>query len=215
MRRCVRCSTRRWRRCAASSAGAFATSRASRTRGPMDWSTRHWTHAPAEPAAPSRSFLAPAVLPARMRSILTRAPRRATLTAALMSSVCAAVLAAPAADAAKKPTNVKVMTRNLYLGADLTAGVNASDLQGLVDAAGGILNTVDKNNFAVRAKGLSKEIRGHTPDLVGLQEVALWRTEPCTESPIPPKATTVRWDYLKLLLGQLNKGKKRYRAVVV
>jgi hypothetical protein len=47
-----------------------------------------------------------------------------------------------------------------------------------------------------------------------MQEVALWRTGACTESPIPPKATTVRYDFLKLLLVELNKGAKGYRVVV-
>ena len=127
--------------------------------------------------------------------------------------VVAALLAVPAG-AAAKPGRASVMTRNLYLGADLTAGVNAGSLQGLVDAAGGILHQVDQNKFQVRAKGLAAEIVGKNPDLVGLQEVALWRTAPVHKIPIPPKATHVRYDYLKLLLAQLNKGRKRYRVVV-
>jgi endonuclease/exonuclease/phosphatase family metal-dependent hydrolase len=129
----------------------------------------------------------------------------------------AALLAVPAAAEAKKPAKtakVKVMTRNLYLGADLTPGVQAKDLQGLVTAAGVILNQVDQNVFPTRAKGLAGEIKQQKPDLVGLQEVALWRTGPCTESPLPPKATEVRYDYLKSLLDELNKGKKLYRTVI-
>src|ERR687894_69259 len=85
--------------------------------------------------------------------------------------------AAPAAAAAP---HVTFMTRNVYLGADLGPGVRATDLQGLVDAAGVILKQVDDNKFATRAKGLAAEIRSHNPHLVGLQEVALWRTGPCT-----------------------------------
>lgn len=106
------------------------------------------------------------------------------------------------------------MTRNLYLGAYLGAGVTAKDVQGLVDAAGGILHQVDANDFPVRAKGLAAEIRSQRPGLVGMQEEALWRTEPCTVSPLPPKATHVRYDYLKLLLAQLNRGGAHYRTVV-
>jgi endonuclease/exonuclease/phosphatase family metal-dependent hydrolase len=83
-----------------------------------------------------------------------------------------------------------------------------------VTAAGVILKQVDDNKFGVRAKGLGAEIVSKNPDLVGLQEVALWRTEPCTESPLPPHATQVRYDFLKLLLKQLNKGKNRYRTVI-
>ena len=61
---------------------------------------------------------------------------------------------------------------------------------------------------------MATEILSANPDLVGLQEVALSRTGPCTESPLPPKDTHVRYDYLKLLLNQLNRGKRRYRVEI-
>ena len=100
------------------------------------------------------------------------------------------------------------MTRNLYLGADLTPGTTAGSLQELTDAAGVILNQVDANKFPTRARGLAKEILTTKPDLVGLQEASLWRTEPCDKFPLPPAATTVRYDYIQLLLKNL-KGKYR------
>jgi endonuclease/exonuclease/phosphatase family metal-dependent hydrolase len=129
-----------------------------------------------------------------------------------VSAFAGLLAAAPLAEA--KPATVKVMTRNVYLGADLTPGVQATSLQALVDGAGQILNQVDANDFRVRAKGLAAEILAKQPDLVGLQEAALWRTQPCDKGPLPPSATSVRYDYLKLLLAQLNKGKKRYALVV-
>ena len=138
--------------------------------------------------------------------------RRLALPLVLLAAL--ALPAAPAAAKEAKPATVKVMSRNVYLGADLTPGVRAQSLQELVDAAGVILKQVDDNKFATRAKGLSKEILGRSPDLVGMQEVALWRTGPCTENPVPPKATDVRYDYLKLLLARLNKNTKRYRTVI-
>jgi endonuclease/exonuclease/phosphatase family metal-dependent hydrolase len=143
---------------------------------------------------------------------LSRRARRTALLAAALAA--AALLAAVPTGASAKTGDVKVMTRNVYLGADLTPGVRATGFQELVNAAGGILNSVDKNKFGTRAKGLSAEILAQKPDLVGLQEAALWRTSPCTKTPIPPQATTVRYDYVKLLLAQLNKGKSRYKAVV-
>jgi endonuclease/exonuclease/phosphatase family metal-dependent hydrolase len=113
-----------------------------------------------------------------------------------------------------KPQPVNVMTRNVYLGADLTGGVTATNFQELVNAAGKILNEVDANRFGTRAIGLGKEIAENKPDLVGLQEVALWRTQPCDKFPLPPSATTVRYDFLDLLMKQINKGKTKYRVVV-
>ena len=126
------------------------------------------------------------------------------MTTARISALIAALLLIPAAAADAKPATVKVMTRNLFLGADLGPGTSAKDLQGLVNGAGQILNQVDANNFPVRAKGLAKEILTNKPDLVGLQEASLWRTEPCDQSPLPPKATQVRYDYIQLLLDQLG-----------
>lgn len=114
---------------------------------------------------------------------------------------------------------VNVMTRNLYLGADLAPAIAAKNTNEFVQANGKILRDVTANNFPLRAKGLAKEILQKKPDLVGLQEVALWRTGPPSLEPLlgtaGATATTVRYDYLGELLAQLNKGKKRYRVAVV
>src|SRR5256885_7797368 len=143
---------------------------------------------------------------------MPKSTRFLILAALAVTAACAL----PSAASAKSPT-VKVMTRNLSLGADLTQGVQATSLQQLVDVAGGILSQVDQNKFPTRAKGLAGEILKQKPDLVGLQEVSEYRTAQCTQSPLPPKATTVRYDYLKSLLAELDKGKnkKLYRAVKV
>ena len=115
-------------------------------------------------------------------------------------------------------TTVKVMTRNLYLGADLTPAIESKSTGEFIEANGGIVRAVEANNFPVRAKGLAKEILQKAPDLVGLQEVALWREAPPSLGPVlnkQPAATTVKYDYLALLLAQLNKKKKLYKPVVV
>jgi endonuclease/exonuclease/phosphatase family metal-dependent hydrolase len=131
-------------------------------------------------------------------------------------AVVAMVAPSSSSAAAKSRHVVRVMTRNLYLGADLTPGLHAKSLTDLNDAAGEIFNQVKENNFPVRARGLAREILKTNPDLVGLQEAALWRTEPTCKYILPPgpyTATHVAYDYIKSLLGQLNKGKKRYRLV--
>jgi endonuclease/exonuclease/phosphatase family metal-dependent hydrolase len=109
------------------------------------------------------------------------------------------------------------MTRNLYLGADLAPAIGAPSLEAFVAATGQILREVTANDFPTRAQGLAEEILAEKPDLVGLQEVALWRTGPPSLAPVlsgEPSATTVRYDYLQLLLDQLNKGPDRYEVVV-
>ncbi len=97
---------------------------------------------------------------------------------------------------------VNVMTRNVYLGADLTPAVGAGTLEAVVTANGEILREVIANDFPTRARGLADEILQTRPDLVGLQEVALWQT-----TPITPAGSALTLDYLNLLLAELNRGR--------
>src|SRR5688572_27231384 len=101
----------------------------------------------------------------------------------------------------------RVMTRNVYLGADLAPAIGAPDLASFVAGNGAVLRQVTATSFPVRAKGLAAEILDAKPDLVGLQEVALWRTGPVSLTPLlggPKTASTVRYDFLELLLAELN-----------
>jgi endonuclease/exonuclease/phosphatase family metal-dependent hydrolase len=109
------------------------------------------------------------------------------------------------------------MTRNLYLGADLTPAIAAKTPEEFVAANGQILREVTANDFPTRVEGLADEILDAKPDLVGLQEVALWRTAPVDFEVLTkgPSATTVRYDYLQELLAELNQGKPSYEVVVV
>lgn len=143
---------------------------------------------------------------------------RRSLLPALVAVLCLCLL--PGAAAAKQTHGAKgkgkvvnVMTRNVYLGADLAPAISASGLGPFTEATGQILREVTANDFPVRAKGLAQEILKKKPDLVGLQEVALWRTGPPTLEPFlntaaKPTASTVRYDYLAELLAQLNKGSR-------
>ncbi|MGN6254647.1 MAG: endonuclease/exonuclease/phosphatase family protein [Solirubrobacterales bacterium] len=142
--------------------------------------------------------------------------RRAML--ALAALVVALTALTGIAQAKGKGTPVNVMTRNLYLGADLTPAIESKSTSEFIEANGAILRQVEATNFPVRAKGLAKEILENEPDLVGLQEVALWRTAPPSLGPVfsgKPEASTVKYDFLKLLLAQLNKKKALYKPVVV
>lgn len=153
---------------------------------------------------------------------IKRLNRRAVVAAAAIAGAAALLFGASAESAnAAAGKEVRVMTRNLYLGADLGPGLNSGSLAELTAGAGVILRSVDSTDFSARAKQLAKEIRSNNPDLVGLQEVALWRTTTPPVVYIPglntPTSTTVRYDFLALLLAALNKGKpksQRYSAVV-
>jgi len=103
-----------------------------------------------------------------------------------------------------------VMTRNLYLGADLGPAIAATTPDELSAANGQILREVVHNDFPTRAKGLAQELLAEKPDLVGLQEVALWQT-----TPLSAAVTPVGYDYLPELLAELNKNGPRYDVVVV
>jgi hypothetical protein len=115
----------------------------------------------------------------------------------------------------KKGHQLTVMTRNLYLGADLSPALNATSVDGAVNAAFEIEQQVHRTKFpSVRAALLANEIKKRKPDIVGLQEAAWWRTGPYDPSAITgsPKATQTDpqgGDFLSDLLTQLNKGGKK------
>jgi endonuclease/exonuclease/phosphatase family metal-dependent hydrolase len=126
------------------------------------------------------------------------------------------LVAAPAAEA----QTITVMTRNVFLGADLAPAINAPGIAQAIDGAGSVWNEVQATKFAERAVPLAREIRRSGADLVGLQEVALWRRQAPSDggaapiSPLPgaTPATAVEQDFLALLRAQLGSS---YRVVVV
>ena len=138
------------------------------------------------------------------------------LVLGLVAALSIALLPGAAEAKGKKNSHqLTVMTRNLYLGADLSPALNASTVDGAVDAAYQIEQQVHRTQFpSVRAALLAKEILKQKPDVVGLQEAAWWRTEPYDLSAVTtgPKATQTDpagGDFLTDLLTQLNKGGKK------
>jgi endonuclease/exonuclease/phosphatase family metal-dependent hydrolase len=151
-----------------------------------------------------------------------------TRLAALAAAVACAFPAAAAAkpDSAKHPgkggPKVTVMTRNLFLGADLGPALAAPSIPEAIDGAGEIWNEFQATNFPERAVPLAREIKRAKPDLVGLQEVALWRRQVPSDGGAPPisplpgatPATEVVQDFLAILLAELSKAGARYEVVV-
>ncbi len=145
--------------------------------------------------------------------------RSRVLMLALFALATTALLAPAAGTAAKakkgkKDPKITVMSRNLYLGADLGPAVNAAGLCDAIDAGGQIINDVDASNFPERAKLLAKEVKKAKPDLLGLQEAALWRDQTPSDYTATP-ATHVRYDFLKLLQEELKAKGAKYKVAVV
>lgn len=129
--------------------------------------------------------------------------RRAAVTA--LSVVAAVSLVAPAAEAkpkqAKAPT-LSVMTRNIFLGGDIAKPIPAKTLPEFEAATTSLWQEVEGNDFPARAKLLANEIAKAKPDLIGLQEVSLWRRGP--KDGITANATEVVYDYLAILRKELK-----------
>lgn len=157
--------------------------------------------------------------------------RSAAIAAALITTTGLTVALASPADAAARERRgqpVTVMSRNLYLGADINRPVNAAlaaQAQGatpqevLVALANATHQTraiVDATGFPVRARLLAREIDRTNPSLVGLQEVALWRSGPLELTQVGvPNAATVDYDFLQILIDALAARGEHYVAVDV
>lgn len=151
-----------------------------------------------------------------------------TALASLLIGPLANTPADAGAAAAPPGKPVTVMTRNVYLGGDIfrplraaqrvidNGGTQQQVVQALAVASDQTRRIVDATDFRVRSRLLAEEIADTQPDLVGLQEVALWRSGPALVGGVGvPDATTVDHDYLALLLDALADRGVHYTAVEV
>lgn len=136
--------------------------------------------------------------------------RRSRFVKLAAAVLVVAVVGLPGPVAAQAGAKVTVMTRNLFLGGDLNPSITAPTLPAFLAANAALLSHVDLVDFPARARLLAEEIVASKPDLVGLQEVALWRTGALGD---PAPATEVRYDFLALLMSRLTG--HRYEVAVV
>jgi endonuclease/exonuclease/phosphatase family metal-dependent hydrolase len=141
-----------------------------------------------------------------------RTPNRRRTRIPLLLAVAGAALLSGACD--DSPTGdgsdgseVTVMTRNLYLGADIFRLTEASSAAEVPVIAAEIFATMEANDFEARAGALAAEIEAASPHLVGLQEVELYRIQDpsdyVTGTP-GENATTVYIDFLAVLMDSLD-----------
>lgn len=107
-------------------------------------------------------------------------------------------------------TKLTVMTRNMYVGADVDPIISASPEQ-VPFVVAQAWATLLRTNYPVRASMLADEILKTQPHLIGLQEVSLIRTQTPSDIVVAPgetpnyapNATTVAFDFLPTLLAEL------------
>ncbi len=100
---------------------------------------------------------------------------------------------------------VRVMTRNLYLGADISGVLQATSPDAVPGLAAAFWAEVLRSDVPGRAKLLADEIAATKPDLIGLQEVELFRRQSPSDFATAPglNATEVVFDFLALLQAEL------------
>jgi endonuclease/exonuclease/phosphatase family metal-dependent hydrolase len=125
-----------------------------------------------------------------------------------------ACVTASAGEAKRSPITVRVMTRNLYLGANLDAILQAKSFGEAYAAVEKDWQDVQANDFPTRARAIAREIAAARPDFVGLQELSLYRTQTPADFTVTP-ATTVALDYAKELRQALAARKLRYRFLAI
>jgi endonuclease/exonuclease/phosphatase family metal-dependent hydrolase len=138
-------------------------------------------------------------------------PRRTVAALVAVLSACAALPATVSA----KTQDLKVMTRNVYLGADLIPLASAGDESSFEQAAAERYQTVLNNDFPRRAKLIAAEIRKTKPDLIGVQEATTWRrgADGVKDGRQTP-AEQVVYDSAKELLKALKKAGTPYKQAV-
>ena len=127
---------------------------------------------------------------------------RTVLGALLAPVLLVCSTSAVAADA----TNARVMTRNIYIGANVFDAINVPPEQ-IPIAAGQVLADILASDFPGRARLLAKEIAEKQPHAVGLQEV--WSIQAVSAT-----APAIDLDFLAILMAELDARGQKYDVAV-
>ncbi len=130
------------------------------------------------------------------------------------------VIIAPISSAMADKNKVKIMTRNLYLGADIFKVVSvagSANPLAVPIAVTEVFQTMQQTNFVERAEAIADEVMQYNPHCIGLQEVSTV----LMQSPgdfvlgnMEPNATNVVYDYLTILLSALEARGLNYQVAV-
>jgi hypothetical protein len=105
------------------------------------------------------------------------------------------------------------MTWNLSDGADLAPVLTATTQPQLFAAVGSAYNGIIATSFPERAKAIAKQIEIENPDIIGVQEAILLRTQTPADGPATP-ALDISYDHLRILIESLEERDLHYRVAV-
>ena len=156
----------------------------------------------------------------RSRLMRWRVAAGAAATAALVAGFGSAPGVASETQAPVSAVTTDVGIYNVYLGANLRPLFGAARLPDLMARAGAIYADMERTNFPERADAIAELIAKERPDVLGLNEVALWQTAPWTLVQTPagplPVATgpyTTTYDFEQILLDALAAAGEPYTVV--
>ena len=131
----------------------------------------------------------------------------------ILSIVITLVFCQPASPQVNKSDReLKVMTYSMNSGNSISGILNSQSPTELAAVVGQVFTRVRAGNPPERIDAIANQIATASPDIVGLQEVALWRVGPPLD---PAPAQTVAYDFLQILLDRLAAKGKHYSAISV
>jgi endonuclease/exonuclease/phosphatase family metal-dependent hydrolase len=131
-----------------------------------------------------------------------------------VESVLAALLP-PSVPVTTEDVQITVMTQNLYVGTGVGDVFAAASWPELVAAGSAAWARLLGTDFSTRAEAIADEIVRARPDVVGLQEVTLWRDQAPGDvrtQPVPD-APQAAFDFLAILSGALRARGVPYTSV--
>jgi hypothetical protein len=110
---------------------------------------------------------------------------------------------------------IRVMTRNVYVGADLDKVLAAEDPNDIPVLAAEAFQTLIDTNFPERAEAFAKEIKQADPHLIGLQEISTIYTQIPGDAVVggTTPASDVAYDFLEILMATFNAYGLPYKVV--
>jgi len=133
-----------------------------------------------------------------------------------LAFLLAILVCTPVAGCDPRRPEVTVLTRNLYIGFDEAQLIAAGSFEELAIAVALGWESVLGTDFPERAGALAEEIAASRPDLVGLQEVAVYRLQSPGDLAVggTTPASEVVYDFLQILLDELAARGLQYEVVV-